>query len=409
MEYPRLRNVEIFPLKDEGGRQLICFRDPLRFTKDPLLLPYHSLLIISLLDGKHSLRDIQAEYMRKHGELIYLDAIEKVVKELNDHLLLDNEQFQEYRIKIEENFHRSPLRSAAHAGMSYEADPEKLRRQLEEFFISLNDLGEATARNPKKPIKGAVAPHIDLKAGGACFAYAYREIKQYTNADLFVIFGTSHYEAEGLFSLTLKDFETPLGIAKTDKELVNKIAKSGGGDSLLRDSAHRLEHSIEFQVIFLQHIFAGERDFSIVPILCSSFQEMIMSGASPAETTSVRGFIEALKDTLSSSKREVCMIAGADLSHIGIRYGDPSPPSLGFLEEVKAEDLGMLKCAENIDAEGFYRSVQKDLERRRICGLPPIYTLLKVIEAERGEVLKYDWWKDVGNSSAVSFTSMVFY
>jgi AmmeMemoRadiSam system protein B len=68
----------------------------------------------------------------------------------------------------------------------------------------------------------------------------------------------------------------------------------------------------------------------------------------------------------------------------------------------------MLKYAENLDAEGFHNSIQKDNNSRKICGYPAIYTMLNVIEASEGKLLKYSQYKDQTNST-VSFASMAFY
>ena len=44
---------------------------------------------------------------------------------------------------------------------------------------------------------------------------------------------------------------------------------------------HRTEHSIEFQVVFLQYLLGGRREFSIVPILVGSFHDLMESGDRP--------------------------------------------------------------------------------------------------------------------------------
>jgi len=39
--------------------------------------------------------------------------------------------------------------------------------------------------------------------------------------------------------------------------------------------SHRNEHSIEFQVIFLQHLFGAESGPKIVPVLCGNIMEKV--------------------------------------------------------------------------------------------------------------------------------------
>ena len=48
-------------------------------------------------------------------------------------------------------------------------------------------------------------------------------------------------------------------------------------------------------------------------------------------------------------------------------------------------------------------------DRRRICGLPPTYTLLEAIQPRRGQVLHYDQYVHPDGYESVSFASMAFY
>ena len=69
-----------------------------------------------------------------------------------------------------------------------------------------------------------MSPHIDLHRGGPAFAWAYDRIVTESDAEMFVILGTAHTPLEGLFSVSRKHFETPLGIAQTDRAFVNDLA-----------------------------------------------------------------------------------------------------------------------------------------------------------------------------------------
>jgi len=62
-----------------------------------------------------------------------------------------------------------------------------------------------------------------------------------------------------------------------------------------------------------------------------------------------------------------------------------------------------------MDGEGFYSSIMRDRDRRRVCGLPAIYTMLKVLEAKEGKLLKYAQAYTPETQSVVSFASMAFY
>jgi hypothetical protein len=66
----------------------------------------------------------------------------------------------------------------------------------------------------------------------------------------------------------------------------------------------------------------------------------------------------------------------------------------------------MLAAVEAGDAAAFFESVRQDGDRRRICGLSPIYTLLRMLDGTRGTLRRYDQWPDP--QGVVSFASVVF-
>ena len=88
---------------------------------------------------------------------------------------------------------------------------------------------------------------------------------------------------------------------------------------------HRAEHSIEFQVVFLQYVLGKERSFSIVPILVGSFQDLLERGIDPIDDPEVRRFVEALRLAEAASGKNVAYIGGIDLCHVGPEFGDPAP------------------------------------------------------------------------------------
>ncbi|MFQ5842411.1 MAG: AmmeMemoRadiSam system protein B, partial [Thermodesulfobacteriota bacterium] len=142
--------------------------------------------------------------------------------------------------------------------------------------------------------------------------------------------------------------------------------------------------------------------------LCRSFHEAIERSISPQEIPQIREFIEGLNKAIRSIDRELCLIASADLSHIGLQFGDGVSAS-SMLGETRVSDLEMLAHAEKMDAEGFYHSIRKEGDRRRICGLPPIYVLLNINEVKKGRLLKYAQSQNSETRSAVTFASLGFY
>jgi len=407
MEYPKLRNIDVFPL-ETSGQKVIGLRDPLNLSDRIVVVSYSDFFIISLFDGKHSLLDIKAEYMRKYGEMLFTEHLEEIIKHLDDNYLLESERYEAYLLRLEEEFRKADIRPAVFAGKSYESDPPKLMQQIEGFFPSPQGLGEPTLVQKVKPIRGVIAPHIDFQRGGSCYARVYKELAKSLSLDIFIILGTVHFPTQNPFVLTKKNFETPLGVVDTEGDIIESLEKKVQFNLFQDEIVHRIEHSIEFQLIFLNYLYRGRRPFKIVPILCGSFHEMIMQGSTPQQNRDLSDFINALRETIEECSSQACFIASADLAHIGIRFGDPSSPSPASLQNLASEDQTMLSYVASMDADGFYHSIQREKDSRKICGLPPIYTLLKVMDAEEGKLLDYQQSLEPNGSSVVTFASMVF-
>ena len=408
MDYPKLRNIEIFPVQLQG-RRMLCLRDPLNFAEEAIFIPYEFLEIIRYFDGKHSILDIQVAYTRRHGGLLFSDNIRKLISELDEKLFMDSERFHQHRIEVESAFRNESIRKATHAGTAYESNPEALQNQLNAFFDVPQGPGKPNFETQGNTLKAVIAPHIDLRRGGVCFADSYKHVAEESDADLFVILGVNHFGGNGFFSLTRKHFETPLGLLETDIAFIDALTQNYGSDLFAGEFAHKQEHSIEFQVVFLQYLFAKRRPIKIAPILCSSFHEIIAQGISPSEVEQVKNFIQSLRKTIAESNQKINLIAGVDLSHIGGRFGDEGILTSMLLNQIKNEDLQMLQTVEALDAEGFYSSIQKHNDRRRICGLPAIYTMLSVLDASEGKLIKYDQSVERDTQSVVSYASMCFY
>jgi AmmeMemoRadiSam system protein B len=102
----------------------------------------------------------------------------------------------------------------------------------------------------------------------------------------------------------------------------------------------------------------------------------------------------------------VAFIAGADLAHMGPRFGDPEPLSPAEIAAIEREDRELLAAVEAGDPAGFFESARRDNDRRRTCGLSPIYTLLRALGGGKGALRRYGQWPDP--QALVSYASVVF-
>ena len=407
--YPKLRLVDIFPT-EYSGQKVVCLRDPLNLSGKILIFPYPVFFIVSLFDGQNSVEDIQVQYMRQFGKLLFREKIQEIADQLEEHFFLDSERYRQWEREIIENFKKAPTRPMALSGETYEADPDSLKKRVGSFFAPPEGPGLPLEGSKSGALLGAIAPHIDYQRGGNCYAWAHKAIQESSPIDLFIILGTAHSPAANPFVLTRKDFQTPWGPVRTDQDFLAEIEAGCPFDLYADEFVHKAEHSIELQLIFLRALWQGQEPFQIIPVLCGSFHAAILKDQSPMELPGVKPFIAALKAAMANSPKRICLLASADLAHVGLRFGDREAPNRFSLQSLDDEDRRMLRSAEEVDAEKFYEFIRREKDRRHICGLPPIYTLLHLLggREKKGKLLNYGQSMDEGTQSAVTFASMTF-
>ena len=399
LECPRLR-PGLAAARDENDPFHVFVWDQLRLNQQPQRLSVFEFSWMQLFDGERTLRDIQAEAMRQiGGQILALDLFTALVQRLDEALLLESPRFHE-RLS-------SPIREPACIGC-YAAEPEVLRQQLERLFTDPRGPGLPREPKPDGRLRAALVPHIDYQRGGVTFAWGFREIFERTDASLFVIIGTSHYSAQR-FTLTRKHFKTPFGIVPTDQTYIDRLVAHYGAGLFADELAHLPEHSIELEVVFLQYLYNGRRPFRIVPLVVGSFHDAVETGAAPCSHGDIGRMIEALRRTEDEASEPICYIISGDLAHIGPKFGDATLVDQSLLTHSREQDQGILRRAETAEAAGFFRFIAEEKDRRRICGLPPTYTVLEAFQPSEGKLLHYDQHVHPGGFESVSFASVTFY
>jgi AmmeMemoRadiSam system protein B len=366
-----------------------------------LLVPLHAYFILSLLDGTRTMVDVQEAFSRRFGTIADADDVRAIVDTLDAHHYLESPRFAARRRDVDAAYHAAPLRPAIHAGASYPAEAAALREHLDGFFDGVG------ACPVDGPVQAVIAPHIDLRVGGTAYGHAYRTVAERTSATRFVVLGTAHCGGAHLFAATRKDFATPLGPVTTDRDFLARLAARVPEDLYRDELLHRTEHAVEFQIVMLRHVL-GDRPFRVVPLLVSSFHELVRSGRSPGADPRVAGFVAALRATLAEDDVPTMIIAGVDFAHVGDKFGDVEGLSDELLASTEAKDRRLIAALEANDAEGFYRELAADGDRTRICGFAPMYTLLSLLDGATGRLLHYDRSSDPATRSAVTFASLAY-
>ncbi|MEO6726118.1 MAG: AmmeMemoRadiSam system protein B [Blastocatellia bacterium] len=401
------RGLDVFP-SPVPERPGLVLRDPFRYSDEVLIIPPLLAACLSLYDGESTLLDVQAHLTRLAGQLVPSNVIESLTEVLQKNGYLETEEFERMQAKKHAEFAAAPVRLPAHAGSGYPDQTAELHAQLDQY---LNDSPPLAANTGSDPIIGLAAPHVSPFGGWQSYAAAYGRLsgagRVHAADKTVVLLGTSHYGQPERFGLTRKPFVTPLGTLQPDLELIDSLAKSANGSALMEDYCHSMEHSIEFQCVFLQQMLGS--DFKILPVLCGPFAKALYYGEPPENDDQVLRFFDALGEMAELHRSKLFWVLGIDLAHIGRRYGDDitAHADEGEMLEVKDEDLARLQQVCDGNSEEFFEMVRPEEDRLKWCGFSPLYTFLNVVPEARGKLLRYDQW-NIDEQSVVSFAAMEF-
>ena len=399
---PSLRNdIEAISIMQDG-MELVLLRDPQGYAREMLQLSPEAWGLVSLFNGEKSALDIHDALARDGGIRIPADQILEIASVLDRNRFLNSPEYLRDRDVEDMRYAALPVRAAAHAGTSYPENTDALN----DFFSSLFS---ANARGEWDTHAGApravITPHIDLQIGPEVYVPAFEAFAREV-PETVVIFGTSHYSAEDLFILTEKHYETPFGIIETDLEFVQALRRNAGDIFTRSDIAHKPEHSIEFPVLFLQHLFS-ESQPRIVPVLCTSFEHLHTNGG-PRSDPRYKIFIDAFHRTVRDTGRNVRYVLSVDWSHVGRKFGD-NENAAAMLSGVRQSDLAQLQALERLDYPGFAALIRETGNATRIDGFSCISTFFDLVSPTHAQLLAYDFWHEEERASAVTYASMAFW
>jgi hypothetical protein len=399
MILPKLRFDLNFMPSHISGQPGLLIRDSLEYSDAVLVIPPSLVGCLLFFDGVRTSLDLHAELARLAGTSEIGDAAQLLTDRLSEAGFLENEVYARLKESRHSAFRRSAVRKAAYAGRSYPAEIDPLREVMRKY------LGAAVAPSTKNRVIGIAAPHASPEHAWQSYQAAYQWLTPDKRDRTFVVLGTSHYGAPDKFGLTRKPFETPFGKTRIDDALVSEL--EGQPAVLMEDYCHAVEHSIEFQVVFLQSVYGP--DVRILPILCGSFASSIEDGHLPEEEDSVKRFLGAIGEIAAREASRLFWVLGIDMAHMGRRYGDQFTARTGLDEMVRVEERDRLRIERinSSDARGFWELVTENKDDLKWCGSSPVYTFMKAVPAKRGELHRYDQW-NIDEESVVSFAGMSF-
>jgi len=399
---PRLRlNLDFMPSPSPDHPGLFI-RDPYKYSDAMLIIPPVLVECLQCFDGRQTDLDLRAVLVRLTNDLEVGGVEQHLIDTLSNAGFLENEAFEQMKAERRREFAEQPVREPAHAGAAYPGEPEELRATMAGYMD-----GASAAAHMDGKLFGIAAPHVSPEGGWQSYRAAYSQLKPEYADRTFVILATSHYGEPERFGLTRKNFLTPMGESTTDRRLVDWLEQRGGPGVSMEDYCHSFEHTVELQVIFLQHMLGA--GVKILPILVGSYAQSLYRSGDPEDDDKVKAFLDALGELREREGDKLFWVLGVDMAHMGARYQDDFAATAGegMMNEVEARDQQRIARINQCDAAGFWDLVRENQDDLKWCGSSPFYTFLKTAPKMRGELLNYEQW-NIDDRSVVSFAGMTF-
>lgn len=246
-------------------------------------------------------------------------------------------------------------RPPAVAGSFYPRTRENLLSAIEGAFLDPRGPGslpDRRAKRKERTLLAGVVPHAGYMYSGAIAAHFYRKVADMRPPETVLVLGVNHHGLGGLFSLSDENWETPLGVVPTDRELLKALNRPPLD---VDGPAHRREHSIEVELPFLQYLW-GEK-LRIVALQVTFTERSLLEEVGALIRETIRG-------------KDVLLLASSDLSHY-------LPPS-----EARHWDGIAIESLLSLAPEKLYDTVvRNDIS---MCGIAPVTVLLAALRGSGG-------------------------
>jgi len=277
------------------------------------------------------------------------------------------------------------VRKPAVAGSFYPSDRSELLGLIDECFLNALGPGKLPPAAPgSAKLVSCVVPHAGYIYSGPVAAHSYLHVSSLSDPELIVVVAPNHYGiGSGVSTYSEGAWQTPLGKMSVDEDGAKKLAKVAGVVDF-DPEAHRMEHSLEVQLPFLQRLYGDKVPF--IPISLA-FQD-------PGTAVEVAKGVEAVL-----RGRRGVLVASSDFTH----YEQA--------EQARKKDLALAKEIVSMDFDAFYSTLEE--LQVTACGFGAIATVMaasKALGFRKGELLKYANSGDTtgDNSQVVGYGAIRF-
>jgi hypothetical protein len=375
---------------------MLLLRDPLGLSDTTIAVPRPLAPLLALMDGTRDAAALEAAVELRAGVRLAPGLLDRLLADLDDALLLDNERAAAARAEAVAAYRRAPYRPLTIADDGLSVHPRDVGARLQAYVDSLPPpegapevppgTGDAAIRGTA--IRGIVSPHIDYGRGGPVYAQVWRDAARAARAaERAIILGTDHQGSPATLTLTRQRYATPWGPLPHYEEATAAAVDALGEDATYAEELHhRGEHSVELAAVWLHFIRGGE-PLPILPVLCGSFAGFVAGEGHPDEHPPFATLVDALRPLLAA--RGTLVVAAADLAHVGPAFG--GEPIVDFVgrARLRGADERLLETVYAGDATAFFEEIRAEEDRRNICGLPPIYLTLRLLGDTAGRPAGY--------------------
>lgn len=246
------------------------------------------------------------------------------------------------------------IRSPAVANQFYPGNSAELTRILAQLVPTVPE-------NKKQKALAVVSPHAGYIYSGGIAGETFSKIS--IPKDI-IILGPNHHGSGSMVAIMAQgEWDMPMGVVPINSKLADTILNHS--DMIEDDAdAHRLEHSLEVQVPFLQYL---KEDTTITPLVIShiSYSECEKVG-------------KQLALSIKEYDDPVLIVASSDMTHYESR------------EAASSKDKQAIDHVLALDPQGLYETVLG--KGITMCGImPTTVALVAALElgAETAELVRY--------------------
>lgn len=422
---PKLRPVRGFAAQHEN-QTLMGLADARQVSEKMVFAAPQFQVVLPHLNGKNDLETI----VKNVGRGLSADLLKQFVAQLDDAGLIEGPVFEAMLSKMRAEFDSTEVLPAGASAQVAEAlvvqelgenateaqkselGPTKLREAMDTWVSQALEKVDDPSFNALP--RAVIAPHLDYWRGWINYAHVYGRLRVVDRPDRVVILGTNHFGSGTGVTACDKGYESPLGVSKLDRELLDKLKSklpSGGAEKLLADRYdHEREHSIELHIPWVQHVFGDKLTGESPKVL-----GVLVHDPAPNNGESYDGnglglmaFVSALKSAIGEMPGKTLIVASADLSHCGQSFGDTTPimgdtpESEQFRTKVITHDQEMLALVEQGKAEDLVSAMAWQQNPTRWCSTGNLVAMLKLTDAKEVKRLNY---AGVGDQQGVAFVT----